>query len=340
MPLARTTVYSIFKNPFYYGEFVYGGIAYKGAYNPMITKDEYDEVQRLLGRKGNPRPSVREFVFSGLIKCGECGFSITAEEKTKYIKSTGVVKRYVYHHCTGRKKNYKCSQKAKSVELGELEEQVQEFLSTITISERMHDWAVKYLSTATNKEIESREFFRENFTKQHAECVKRLDNLLKLKISGDNAGDVLLTNEEFLTQKRAITGEMNSIQNKLKDLDDRQNNWLDLAYKAFDFCKRIKERFATGTLNDKKLILSCLGAAIILKDRQISIQPKGVFSVIQKGVKEVQRLELDGNGLEESKETVLQSVYSSWLPGTGSNRRPIGYTYPYISVRRGLYHFA
>jgi hypothetical protein len=48
----------------------------------MITEAEYDKVQTLLGRDGNPRPqSQLEFAFTGLIRCGECDRMVTAEEK-------------------------------------------------------------------------------------------------------------------------------------------------------------------------------------------------------------------------------------------------------------------
>jgi hypothetical protein len=48
----------------------------------MITEAEYDRVQILLGRNGNPRPqSHLEFAFTGIIRCGDCGRAVTAEEK-------------------------------------------------------------------------------------------------------------------------------------------------------------------------------------------------------------------------------------------------------------------
>jgi hypothetical protein len=52
----------------------------------MITEAEYDQAQRLLGRKGSPRPKSHfDFPFTGLIRCGECGLAVTAEEKRQVI---------------------------------------------------------------------------------------------------------------------------------------------------------------------------------------------------------------------------------------------------------------
>ena len=52
----------------------------------MITEAEYDRVQTLLGRNGNPRPRMHGiFPFTGLIRCGECDGMVTAEEKHQLI---------------------------------------------------------------------------------------------------------------------------------------------------------------------------------------------------------------------------------------------------------------
>ncbi len=88
-PLARSGIYKIFTKPFYYGWFEYptgSGQLYQGKHEPMITAAEYDRVQMLLGRNGNPRPqSNHEFAFTGLIRCGDCGRAVTAEEKYQVI---------------------------------------------------------------------------------------------------------------------------------------------------------------------------------------------------------------------------------------------------------------
>lgn len=45
-----------------------------------------------------PTP-LKDFAFTRLFSCGECGGGITATEKVKRL-TDGTVKRYVYYHCT------------------------------------------------------------------------------------------------------------------------------------------------------------------------------------------------------------------------------------------------
>jgi hypothetical protein len=48
----------------------------------MITLEEFDRVQILLGSPGRAKPKRHEFAFTGLIRCGACGGSVTAQENT------------------------------------------------------------------------------------------------------------------------------------------------------------------------------------------------------------------------------------------------------------------
>src|SRR6266705_603849 len=86
--LSRSGIYYILTNPFYYGWFEYpnrSGQWHEGKHERMITVEEYDRVQALLGRKGNPRATSHAFAFTGLIRCGDCGAMVTAEEKYQLI---------------------------------------------------------------------------------------------------------------------------------------------------------------------------------------------------------------------------------------------------------------
>ena len=101
--LCRTTIYNLFTNPFYFGDFSWNGISYHGTHEKIITPEEYDHIQALLNRRGRARSKKHMIVFAGgMIRCGECGGGITGEEKIKHLKS-GKINRFIYYHCTKRK---------------------------------------------------------------------------------------------------------------------------------------------------------------------------------------------------------------------------------------------
>jgi DNA invertase Pin-like site-specific DNA recombinase len=170
-PLARSTIYRMFSNPFYYGMILYQktGELYQGSYKPMITKDEFHRVQIILGSKGlKPASHTKEFAHTGQIRCAGCQCQITAEEKFR-IKCTKCKQKfthtysanrascpkcgteikdmknpktyhYVLYHCTKRKNTevFRCSQS--SISSKDLQDQFKKFLRTITIRQEYVEW--------------------------------------------------------------------------------------------------------------------------------------------------------------------------------------------------------
>jgi len=193
-PMARSTLYRIFTDSFYYGMYEYpkgSGNWHQGKHQPMITVEEYDHTQILLGRQGKPRPKSHFFTFSGMIRCGECGSTITADEKiqvicskckfkfsAKHIKvcpkcntpieemKKPVILRYVYHSCS-RGKKPDCSQKH-WIREEILEKQLVDILGRIEIPEEFHNWAMKHLRSENKEEANERNQILANVKKQVA----------------------------------------------------------------------------------------------------------------------------------------------------------------------------
>jgi len=105
--LALSKVYASLKNPFYYGEFEYGGEWYKGIHQQLITKKLWDKVQKQLVVP--PKNwHKKQFPFRGLCICGTCGGGVTAEEKYKKLKYGGYNK-HIYYHCA-RSVDFDCDE--------------------------------------------------------------------------------------------------------------------------------------------------------------------------------------------------------------------------------------
>lgn len=87
-------MYRILKETFYYGEFVYGGIEYKGLHEPIITKDLYDKAQEKLKTCDKGKWGRKEFFFNKILKCAECGSGVSG---TTHMNRHG--KFYTYYKC-------------------------------------------------------------------------------------------------------------------------------------------------------------------------------------------------------------------------------------------------
>ena len=310
--LRTSTIYRLFANPFYSGWFEYprgSGNWIKGGHESMITQEEYDRVQILLGRKGKPRLKKHEFAFTGLIRCGECGAMVTAEEKNQIICSnckykfssnnrvecpkcnTPVEKmkkptilHYVYYHCT-KKIKPNCSQGF--IEVKELEKQIDFYLSNIHISEGFKNWAIKYLKEENEKETNSMQSVFASQRKAYDNCLKKLNNLFQLKISPANSDGSLLSDEEYGKQKAELLKEKTRLEEMFSDRNGNVEKWLEKGERIFNFARYARYWFAHGALKEKFEILKALGSNLILKDKKLQIELKIPFIVIGRVVKEV-----------------------------------------------------
>jgi len=276
-------LYKIFTNPFYYGWYEWtagSGNWIKGNHEPMITEEEYDRAQFLLGRKGKPKPKTHKFAFTGLMKCGSCGAMVTAEEKFKRQKN-GNVHHYIYYHCT-RRINPDCVEK--SIELKEFTKQVDETIEGLTISERFKDWAIKYLHEIREDEAKANEETIFAKHKRYESIIGQIDNLLLKYTSPENSDSQLMTEEEYTRLRSRLLKEKDELETKLNATGDQIKEWVELSEKTFNFACYANVWFAKGDLNTKRAIFACLGSNLLLKDKKVSIQLKKPFNFIFEGL--------------------------------------------------------
>lgn len=283
-PFSRSNIYLTFSNPFYYGEFEYpvgSGDWYKGIHKPMITREEYERIQVLLGKKSSPRPKEHTIAYRGPIKCGGCGAMITAEEKVKHQKN-GNTHHYTYYHCT-RRKDPTCKEPA--IEEKELEKQIASELATITIPEDFKNWALARLRDMNEQEASDRDRIYGSQRREYEACVRKIDNLIDMRANGE------LTEEEFKSRKNSLMSEKERLQALLNDTDKRVDNWIEIAERGFNFAEKAAEVFEKAKENDdletRKEIFAALGSDLILKDRKLRVSWDNLLFPMQMMAKEV-----------------------------------------------------
>lgn len=308
--------YQIFTNPFYYGEFEYGGKVYEGKHKPMITVEEFNHVQKILGITAKPQTRHKNLPYRGILRCGECGCYVTTEIKSKWIKSENTFRSYIYLHCTHRKTEVKCQQKPVSYE--EVNRQIIEKLIFASLPESFLTFALEILNRENDAEVTNRQILVKNQQKALDDCTRRMDRLIELYISPANQEKLLISDEELKDRKSLLIKEKASIQQEIERLEQGAAEWMDLTEKTFRFAVYAKHEFETGDYATKTKILAALGQNFILKDGKVSIQLKKQYQLIEDGRKKIlsenPRLELNGFVLDKAKTAQYKAV-SATLSG-------------------------
>ena len=201
LPLSRSTLYKIFNNPFYYGQFEFpknSGIWFEQP-DPMITKADFERAQILLGRKGRKPKTKREFAYSGgLIRC-VCTAQVTAEEKhfvtcpkcdTRFscISKTECpkcqtpieqmrkpkIQDYILYHGT-KKIDPNCQYCRSSINQDDLEIQIEKHIDEVAINQQYYDWALKYLDECEQSDKTSQVAIQKSQVKAAEEVDGKLD---------------------------------------------------------------------------------------------------------------------------------------------------------------------
>lgn len=268
-----------------------------------MTEDEYDRVQVLLGRPGRKRTVRLSFPFTGLIRCGGCGAMVTAEEKHQVICpkckckfasrnaercvrcGTAIANmqnptrlHYTYYHCT-KKRDPRCRERSLRAEA--LEEQVAGYLERLSIPPAILKWALRVLAEIESEEVALDQQLRESQQRAHADCLKRLDNLVRLKTAPGNVDGALLSDAEYEQQRLALLKEKAGLEADLVDPTEPYHRALKQTATIFRFAREAHATFVGGDGEAKRKIVSAIGSNLTLIDGKLRIQALKPFDIIE-----------------------------------------------------------
>jgi site-specific DNA recombinase len=264
-PLVTSAIYKLFGNAFYAGYLVHKGEWLGARHEPMITLEQFERAQVLLGRKNRARPKRNEFPYTGLMRCGYCGYGVTAEAKmNRYGRA------YVYYRCTYKNPTVVCNQG--SVSQDELERQILAFLDSIYIDKETADELLSLISKETQREQQTGTSLRQSLTNALTAVGRELENLTRMRRRE------LITDDEFLLQR----GELFQEQSKLAQGLERASTekWIEPSKRLFLFANRAKFWLVHGSNAEKRLIVSTIGSNLLLHSKKLHIEAKRPFQTL------------------------------------------------------------
>lgn len=259
-PMAKSNLYEVFANRFYAGILESRQGTFPGSHEPMITEAEFWRAQEILGHRGRPRMQHHVFPFTGLIRCGTCRRSVTAERK---VNRYGY--RYVYYHCTHAR-----SCRERSIERDQLEIAIADFLGGLTISPRMLDWAYQRIDDANAADATHREAVTQTLRGTVEAKRKERQELIGLRTRG------LIEDADFVGERQKLDREIASLEKQLAKPDDPAA--LDAAaFATFVIAARAREWFLASAPELQRAIVDLVGSNLALTARMLSIDARRPF---------------------------------------------------------------
>ena len=348
--MARSAFYKMLTDIKYTGNFEYGGVRYKGAYPAMITMDEYDRIQLLLGRKGRPRPRKNNLPYIGLMNCPDCTASISVDDKKQAIcakcktkfstKNTTIcpncrtdisemnnptLLHYIYYGGTGRI-NPNCQNCRKSVEIRKFEKQIDAELEKFEIDSDYLTLALDYLKEGQDTGENADRKINESLELALGNLNTRIDNLDKNFNSPQNAKYEIYTPERYKELMTPLQKEKEALAEQLGANKVAEPRVLELTKDTFNFCAYARYWLRNGGNDTKNAILSGLGSNITLSDRKLRFEAYEPYLIINGGLKIVREQnkmsEPKNIGLNTNQNTLSGAGIATGLRGQDSNLQP------------------
>ena len=295
------------KNPFYYGAFIFNGELYQGSHKPAIAKKLFDKCQEVMNTKAHKmKRGQKEYAFRSLLKCGECGCSITSETH----------KGHNYYRCT--KKKDSCSQKYIREEL--LAEQISNLIQKVSLPPAWTKKMINKLDKEKEENVQTEMTFAQNLKSQILEHEKTLDKLLDLRLSS------AISTGEYAAKKQKILNQKIEISEKLKDFERKGNRWLELCKNFILTANQAQITALRGNFSEKKNFLKKIGSNPLLRERLVFVEYKNPWKLLENSSAEARG---------EAPSEAGNANFTTWLGRQDSNLRmaaskaaalPLGYS--------------
>jgi len=242
-------VQNILKNSFYYGAIKHNNELYQASHEPIITKKLFDKCQEVMAGRGKKKQRlVHNFAFTGLMTCGVCGCAITAESQ----------KGYTYYRCT--KKKGSCNQKYTREE--NLVSQFKDSIQKVSLPD---DWADKMLNRLKTEKYQTEQSSSTLVSSLKAKIIDVDDKLDKLL---DSHLENVIDKDEYVAKKKKFINQKIDFEEKIKDISDKGNNWLEQMRDFILDAKTIKKVAQEGDLQKIRQSIKKVGSNFILKDKK------------------------------------------------------------------------
>lgn len=262
--MTKSRMHELLRNPFYYGAFRWNNVIYEGArHEAIISKELFERVQRTLSRKPDAKYSKHFYMLKGIVRCGECGGTISWFEK----------KGHTYGRCNH---HLKCSQCICGKE-GDCDEAIKTALVDLKVqSPRLKEWIKKSLKEDNN---DQEQYIHTS--------LDSLNEQLKL-ISGKQSRlyndrlDEIINLETYKAKNKEFEEEKGRISEHISKLNEDSNRYFQLGsivYLVAQYADKIYDILEPEEISG---VMRYIFGEITLKEGKMQYQYKEAFKILKK----------------------------------------------------------
>jgi len=235
-----------------------------------VAKKLFDQAQEVMKRKSKPQKAdkMKFFLYRGLLKCDECGFTITADKK---IKPSG--KSYTYYYCTKKNPNHKCSQNVFTRE-EKISSQINETIQKVSLPDDWADKMINELENEKNKNAQSFRFFAQKTETEIKAIDEKMEKLMNAYL--ENVLDLA----EYREVKNKLVNQKQLLKDKLTAFEQKSNNRFELAAKFINSIKQAEIIALQENPEQGRDFLKKIGSNFRLSGQKLFLDFKNPYKIL------------------------------------------------------------
>lgn len=263
-PVAPSQIEHILKNPFYYGMMRSNGNLYPHKYEPLISLHLFTKAHEV--REGFNRQNFKRtnkpYIFRGLVRCAECGCTISPEIKKG---------KYVYYHCTNYHGN------CKNVVWIKEEDLIKQIKPTL-LDLQMEDDAIEELKRELRGIHEAEQAYYEQNVAAINKKITTID--LKMKVMYEDRLDGRITPEDYDEKVKDCKAQRKDFLEQLGEHNEADASFNINASKVLNISSRAWELFESSEPEEKTQLLNFALQNFSLSGKNLLFEAKIPFSGI------------------------------------------------------------
>ncbi len=282
-PVSPQTFSDILRNPFYYGVMRVKGELYPHIYDPIITKELFDQCEDI--RTGRKNAQVvtntkHEFLFRGMLKCAASGRTVSCDLKKK---------KHVYLICRNPDDKSKKLFIPESVAL----EQVRNVFESIQIPEQSLEAILSHLRTLHDSEKDFHHQTIKALHKESQQLAKKQDQILELLM------DKSITKDAYDRKETQLLNRRVEINEQLERHHTGNEQFKIALSSLLGLTSNIAELFDRSKTDEKRQLIGYMFSNLELEGSKLRYTLRKPFDLFAD-----------------------LAVCKEWLPGPDSNQRP------------------
>ncbi len=270
----KSTLYRILKNPFYYGEFIWGKKRYQGNHTPLVSKTLWDQANAKLSGNHRPYKTKKSFAFKGLLRCGYCDCTILGQ------MAKG---KYTYYRCSFSKGQHKHAGYLLEDDLAAKFESV---VDKIVLPAETVTWLKEGIAEMAKQAESVKNHQRTTFETELKHAETKLSKLYDLRLEGTGS------QEMWNRKEQEINAEIARIQQALQAMGTDPATIVQKSEETLEIVSNLGTLFRKADNFDKAKIVRMLGENFVLDEHNdIQTQYRMPFNFIAEAKEKELRLE-------------------------------------------------